>query len=132
MTRNDVLCKPSWQRMRSRSLTMEHRVIVVLRTFIVLVPPLAERRHVVAGYGANRAVWVLAEMSEARCGRLWHALQLKAEYLQLFHHPRNTVGHHAEVLSANEHTCGLYQLGQLLHSLTIPELIVATIIIVVV
>ena len=87
MTGNDILGEPSWQRMGCRAFAVEHRVVVILRTFVVLVPPLAERGHIVAGYGTYRTVRVLAEMSEARSGRLGHALELEAEYSELLHHP---------------------------------------------
>ena len=132
MTCNDVLGKPSWQRMRCQSLTMEHRVVIVLRAFVVLVPPLSQRRHVVAGYGTYRTVRVLAEVSETCCCCLGHALQLKAEYFQFVHHPWHAIGHHAKVFGTHEHTGCLHELGQLLHCLTIPELVVATIVIIVV
>ena len=48
MTCYDVFGKPSWQRMWGWSLTIEHRVVIVLRTFVVLIPPLSQCRHVVA------------------------------------------------------------------------------------
>ena len=58
MPRDDVAGEPSWQRVRGLPTSVEHGVVVFLRTFRVFVPPLPERRHVVAGDGAYGAVWV--------------------------------------------------------------------------
>ena len=132
MTCYNLFCQFTGQRMRCCILTSEHGVVVVLCTTIVLVPPLTQRRHVVTRYGTYRTIGIAVDVAEAHCGRLWHALQLEAEYFQLVHHPRHTVGHHAEVFSTYQHACRLHQLRQFLHCLTIPELVVAMIVVVVV
>ena len=118
--------------MRSRTLTIEHRVVILLGTLDVLIPPLTKRWHIVAGDGANRAVWVATQMAKLHARVLWHTLQLKAQYLQLIHHPRHAIRHHTEVFGTYQHTGSLHQLRQLLHRLTIPILVVTTIEVVVV
>src|SRR5574344_1566446 len=71
-------------------------------------------------------------MTEAHCIVLRHRLYLKTQDAQLVHHPWHAVGHHTEVFGTYEHTCCLCELRHLFHCLLIPELVVATIEIVVV
>ena len=71
-------------------------------------------------------------MTESYLVVLRHRLNLQAEDAQLVHHPWHTVGHHTEVFGTNEHSCCLCQSRQFLHCLIVPELVVATIEIVVV
>ena len=132
MAGDDVASQPSRQWMRCAATSVEHGIEVVLRALIILVPPLAERRHIVRGNGAYRAIGVLAQVTEPHVGVFGHALYLQAEYLEVFQHPWNAVGHHAQVFRAYQHACGLHQSRQLAHGLPIPELVVAAIEIVIV
>src|SRR5574344_216438 len=84
------------------------------------------------GDGAYRAVGIAREMTETNGVSLRHRLYLKTEDAQLVHHPWHAVGHHTKVFGTYEHTCGLSELRHLLHSLLIPELVVAAIEIIVV
>ena len=71
-------------------------------------------------------------MTETHIRVFRHRLQFERQYAQFVHHPRNTVGHHSKILSTHQHSCRLHQKRQFLHCLTIPELVVATVVIVVV
>ena len=53
MAGDDVSCQPAWERMRSRSFTIEHRVVILLGAGDVLVPPHTQGRHIMAGDGAD-------------------------------------------------------------------------------
>ena len=132
MTADDILSQPVGQRVGSRASTIEHRVEVVLRALLVLIPPLAQGGHVVSRDGVDTAIGVAREVSEARGRILRHRLDLEREDAQLVHHPGHAVGHHTEILGTDEHAGGLCELGQLLHRLSIPELVVATVEVVVV
>ena len=132
MTTDYVLSQPAWQWMGRTTSTMEHGVVIVLCTVPVFIPPLAQGRHIVGRDGADRAVRILGEMSEAHLVVLRHGLDFQREDAQLVHDPGHTVGHHTKVFGTAQHTGGLRQTRQFLHSLLIPELVVATIEIVVV
>ena len=71
-------------------------------------------------------------MAEAHRRVFRHRLKLKAQDAQLVHYPSHAVGHHTQILGTYEHTCGIDQARQLLHSLEIPELVVAAIEVVVI
>ena len=71
-------------------------------------------------------------MTEAYTRIFGHRLHFERQNAQLVHHPCHAIGHHPEVFGAYQHACGFYQLGQLFHRLVVPELVVATIIVVVV
>ena len=127
-----VSCQPTWERMRSWSFTIEHRIVILLGTGDVLVPPHTQGRHIMTGDGADRAVWVTAQMTKLNRWILWHALELQAQNLQLVHHPWHTIRYHTQVFGTNQHTGSLNQLRQLLHRLAIPELVVSAIEVVVI
>ena len=74
----------------------------------------------------------MREFAETCRRILWHRLNLQREDAQFVHHPGHAVGHHAEIFGADEHTGGLCQFGQFLHSLRVPELVVTTVEVVVV
>ena len=63
---------------------------------------------------------------------LRHTLQFEAQYLEIVHHPWHTIGHHTKVFSTHKHARCLHKLRQFLHGLTIPELVIATIIVVII
>ena len=65
LARHDVAGEPSWQRMRSGATAVEHGRVELLRAVPVFVPPLAQRRHVVCGERADRAVGVFYTPIEA-------------------------------------------------------------------
>ena len=132
MAADDVTSQPAWEWMRCWSLTVEHRIVILLGTLDILIPPHAQSRHIMARDGTYRAVWVTAQMSELNRWILWHALEFQTQYLQLVHYPRHTVWHHTEVFGTNQHAGSLNQFRQLFHRLLIPELVVAAIEIVVV
>ena len=118
--------------MRSRITTIEHRIVVFLRALPVLVPPDTQRGHIVGGNRTDGAVGILREMAELHLRVFRHRLEFEREDAQFVHHPRHTVGHHTQVLGTYEHTGGLGEFGQFLHGLAVPELVVATVIVVVV
>ena len=72
MTAYDVLGKPSWQRVRGCTTTIEHGVVVGLRAFLILVPPLTQRRHVMRGNGTYRTIRIATEMTETNLVILRH------------------------------------------------------------
>ena len=74
----------------------------------------------------------MRQLAETCCRILGHRLDLQREDAQLVHHPGHAVGHHTQVFCTDEHTGGLRQLGQFLHRLRVPELVVAMIEVVIV
>ncbi len=103
-----------------------------MRALFVLIPPLTQRGHVVTGYGTYRPERISAQVTETSPWVFRHTLYFQTENLQVFHHPWHAVGYHTEVFRTNQHAGSLYQLGQLAHGFPIPELVVATIEIVVI
>ena len=74
----------------------------------------------------------MRQLAKTCCRVLGHRLNLQRKNTQFVHHPGHAVGHHTQVFCTNEHTGGLRQLGQFLHRLRVPELVVAMIEVVIV
>ena len=132
VTAHDILGQPAGQRTGCRTATTQRRVVVGLRTLFVLVPPLTQGWHVVGRDGIHAAIGVMRQLAKTCRRILGHGLDLQRENAQFVHHPGHAVGHHTQVFCTNEHTGGLRQLGQFLHRLRVPELVVAMIEVVIV
>ena len=127
MAGDDFLCQTCRHGMRSIAFVEKHGVIIVLSTLFILVPPHPQRRGIVAGDGTDRTIRIMRQVAEANTSVFRHRLKFEGKDAQLIHHPLNTIGHHAQVFSADEHTGSLHKTRQFLHGLPIPEMIVPTI-----
>ena len=132
MVHHHLLCHVSGQWVWSGSLLPEHGVVVFLREVAVFVPPLAKGGHIVGEYGAYGAIWVFGKHAKLHVHIFRHRLDFEAENAELVDDPWHTIGHHAEVFGTHEHTGGFHKAWEFLHCLTIPEVVVATIEVVVV
>ncbi len=50
----------------------------------ILIPPHAQSRHIMAGNGTDRTVWITAQMTELNRWILWHALEFQAQIFNSF------------------------------------------------
>ena len=107
MALQHVLSQPSRHGMGCGAFVTEILVVETLYHGIVLVPPHAHGGAVVTGNGANAAPWIAVQYAEAHTAVLGHGNEFQRQYLQLVQHPRHTIGHHAQVLGANQHVGGI-------------------------
>ena len=78
MAADDVLGQPARQGVRGLAAAMERRCTeIILCALRILIPPLAERRHVVGGDGADGTVRIMAQAPEAVFRLLRHRLYLE-------------------------------------------------------
>ena len=77
MTAHNILCQPSGQRTRCLTASTQRRVVVILRTLLVLIPPLTQCGHIVGRNRVDRTVGVMRQFTEARGRILRHRLDLE-------------------------------------------------------
>ena len=71
-------------------------------------------------------------MTKTHVRIFWHTLKLKAKDAQLVDYPWHTVGHHTQIFCANQHSCSIDKLRKLSHCLAIPEMVIASVEVIVV
>ena len=105
----------------------ENFVVETLCSVAVRFPPTAYSVHVMCRSGAYRAIGIGPCIAEGSARVLGHTLYLKFKNLKIVHHGRHAGGNHAKVLGAYKHVGSVDERRQFPHSLSIPEVIVATI-----
>src|SRR5690242_17280665 len=91
----------------------------------IFFPPAPDRAHIVGGRRHHGQIRRFGWMEELPCRVLGHALYLQAKYSQLTHYIRHTTGHHAKVLSKDQHVRSPLERRQLVHSLFLPKIILS-------
>ena len=67
------------KRMRRRTSFVEHRVVILLGPFPILVPPLAQRWHVVTAKSVYRTIRESREIAKAHTGIFGHRLYFERQ-----------------------------------------------------
>ena len=106
----------------------EHLKEVACRTRRIFLPPSAECGHVVRAGTAHRPPRIGTNIGELTPVGFGHALNLEGEELKLLHHPRHTIGHHAQIFATGQHGSGAAECGEFGHGRSIPEVVVTLVI----
>lgn len=89
----------------------------------IFFPPAAHCAHIVGGGRHHRQIRRISGLEKSDARFFGHALYFKAQNTQPFHHAGHTIGHQSQILATNEHFRRFFQVGQLLHRLFFPEII---------
>ena len=114
------------------SLFLKHGDIETLGSLGILLPPKAQRRHIVSRESSHAAIGITIKMGKLKAALLGHRLNLERKDSEIVEYRSHTVGQHSQILSTTEHTRLTKHLTQTMHCLIAPEEVVALIVIVVV
>ena len=79
MTGDNLLSQMSRQMLRGTALFLKHRYIIALCSLGTLLPPEAQRRHIMGGDGGDTTLRIAVEVSELETALLGQCLYLEGE-----------------------------------------------------
>ena len=92
-----------------------------------LLPPQAQRRHIVCGRRAYCVIRHIRQVVKLRPLLLRHRLNLESQNLELFHDVGHTIRYHTQILAADNHAARSQKFWEFHHRLVVPQSVVAVI-----
>lgn len=128
MATHDFLAQPGRGISGGITAVAEHLEEVARRTHRIFLPPSAQCGHVVRAGTAHRPTGIGFDVGKLTPVGFGHPLNLKGKELKLLHHPRHTIGHHAQIFATGQHGGGTAEYGEFVHGRSIPEIVVTLVI----
>ena len=94
----------------------------------VFFPPLTYTSHIMGRGCTHGVIRIIRRIAEFLTRVFRHAGDVECKDFQCTHHCRHTIRNHTQILGTGKHVSGINHRGELPHSLTIPEIIMAMIV----